>query len=68
VTRRGGRRAKQLLDYLNEQKIYWKFKEKILDRTLWRKSFRSGYGTVEWQIAGWLYGDYVIGHEGLFVK
>jgi hypothetical protein len=37
-----GRRRKQLLDDLKEQGIYWKLKQKALDRTLWRIRFESG--------------------------
>jgi hypothetical protein len=40
------RRRKQLLYKLNEEKVYWKFKEEALDRTLWRNSFGGGHGPV----------------------
>jgi len=39
VTRRRGRRRKQLLDDLKEKRGYWKLKEEALDRTLWRTGF-----------------------------
>jgi hypothetical protein len=34
MTRRRGRRRKQLLDYLKENRRYWKLKEEALDRPL----------------------------------
>jgi hypothetical protein len=37
MTGRRGRRRKQLLDDLKENKRYWKLKEEALDRTLWRE-------------------------------
>ena len=36
VAGRKGRRSKQLLDDLKEEKGYWKMKEEALDFTLWR--------------------------------
>ena len=36
VAGRKGRRSKQLLDDLKEEKGYWKMKEETLDFTLWR--------------------------------
>jgi hypothetical protein len=39
-----GRRCKQLLDDLKEQRRYWKLKAEALDRTLWRTRFGIGYG------------------------
>jgi hypothetical protein len=36
VTRRGGRRSKQLLDDLKEKSGWWELKEEALDRTVWR--------------------------------
>jgi hypothetical protein len=41
-----GRRRKQLLDDLKEKRRYRKFKEEVLDRTLWRTRFGRGYGPV----------------------
>jgi len=35
VTGKRGRRRKQLVDYLQETKLYWKLKEEVLDRALW---------------------------------
>jgi hypothetical protein len=37
VTVRRGRRGKELLDGLKKKRMYWKLKEGILDRTLWRR-------------------------------
>jgi hypothetical protein len=34
-----GRRRKQLLDDLKENRRYWKLKVEVLDRTLWRTRF-----------------------------
>jgi hypothetical protein len=51
VTGRRGRRRKQLLDALKENRRYWKLKEEALDRTLWRTRFGRGYGPVVRQIA-----------------
>ena len=39
VTRRRGRRRKQLLDDPQEKGRYWKLKEEALDRILWRTCF-----------------------------
>jgi hypothetical protein len=36
VTRRGGRRSKQLLDDLKEKSGSWELKEEGLDRSVWR--------------------------------
>jgi hypothetical protein len=33
--KRGGRR-KNLLDVVKEKRGYWKFKEEVVDRSLWR--------------------------------
>jgi hypothetical protein len=43
--RRRGRRRKQLLDYLKEERRYWKMEEDQ-DHTLWRTQFGKGYGPV----------------------
>jgi hypothetical protein len=48
---RRGRRRKQLLDGLKEKRRYWKFKEEVLDHTLWRTRFGRGYGPVVRQTA-----------------
>jgi hypothetical protein len=46
MTRRRGRRLKQLLDDLKEKRRYWKLKEEELDRTKWRTRFGRGYRPV----------------------
>jgi hypothetical protein len=51
MTRRRGRRRKQVLDDLKEKRGYWKLKEEALDRTLWRTPFGRGYGPVVRQTA-----------------
>jgi hypothetical protein len=43
---RRGKRRKQLLDDLKENKRYWKLKKEALDRTLCRSRFGRGYGPV----------------------
>jgi hypothetical protein len=54
VTRRRGRRRKQLLGDLKEQEGYWKFKEEALDRDLWRTRFGEGYGSFVRQLTQWM--------------
>jgi hypothetical protein len=49
VTRRRGRRRKQLLDGLKEKTGYWTMKGATLDRIHWRPLFGRGYETVETQ-------------------
>jgi hypothetical protein len=51
VTRRRGRRGKQLLADLKATRGYWKLKEEALDRTTWRTRFGRGYGPVVRQTA-----------------
>jgi hypothetical protein len=46
MTGRRGRRRKQLLDDLKENRRYWKLKEEALYHTLWRTRFGRGYGPV----------------------
>jgi hypothetical protein len=43
VRGRRGRRRKELLDDLKEERGYWKLKEEALDRTVWRTCFGRGY-------------------------
>jgi hypothetical protein len=43
ITGRRGRRRKQLLDDIKENKRYWKLREEALDHTLWRTRFGRGY-------------------------
>jgi hypothetical protein len=51
ITRRRGRRRKQLLDDLKEKRRYCKLKEEALGRTLWRTRFGRCYGPVVRQTA-----------------
>jgi hypothetical protein len=44
VKGRRGKRGKQLPDYLKEKRGYCKFKNKALDRSLWRTGFGRGCG------------------------
>jgi len=46
VTRRRGRRHKKLLDDLKDRRKYSHWKEETLNRTMWRKRFRGGFGPV----------------------
>jgi hypothetical protein len=46
MTGRRGRRRKQLLDDLKENKRYCKLKEEALDRTVWRTGFGRDYRPV----------------------
>ena len=46
VTRRRGRRRKQLLDDLKDRRGYCQLKEEALDRTMWRNHFGRGFGPV----------------------
>jgi hypothetical protein len=46
MTGRRGRRRKQLLDDLKENRRYWKLKEEALGRTVCRSGFERGYGPV----------------------
>ena len=46
MMRSGGRRGKQLLDGLMENRWYWVLKEEALDRAVWRTCFGRGYGPV----------------------
>jgi len=51
VTRRRGRRRKQLLDRFKEKGGYWKLKEEALDRTLQGTGFSNVYGPLERQMS-----------------
>ena len=44
VTGRRGRRRRKLLDDLKERRGYSHFKEKDLDRTMWRARFGRAFG------------------------
>jgi hypothetical protein len=54
VTGRRGRRLKQLLDDLTDRIGYYKSKEEVLDRTVWRIRFGRVYGPVVRQTADWM--------------
>jgi hypothetical protein len=51
--RRWGRRHKQLLDDLEEERRYLKLKEEAQDHTLWRTQFGRGLGPVVRQTTAW---------------
>ena len=40
------RRRKKLLDDVKDRRGYCQLKEEALDRTMWRKRFGRGFGTV----------------------
>ena len=65
VTRRRGRRRKQLVDDLKEKRGYWKLKEEALDRTLWRTRSGRVYGPVIRQTIEWMNGDLDPGRSGV---
>jgi hypothetical protein len=46
VTGRRRRRRMHLLDDLQEKSRFWKLKETVLDRNLWRTRFVRGYEPV----------------------
>jgi len=46
VTGRRGRRRRQLLDDLKENRGYCKLEEEVFDSTLWRTLFRKEQGPV----------------------
>jgi hypothetical protein len=47
--RRRGRKLEQLLDSLQERRIYWNLNEEAFDRTVWKTHFGRGCGPVEIQ-------------------
>ena len=51
-----GRRRKQLLDDLKEQRGYWRLTEGALDRTVWRTGFSRDCGPAVIQTAVWTQG------------
>ena len=51
VTRRRGRRLKQLLNDFKETREYCKLKDEALDRSVWRTCFGRCFGSVVRQIA-----------------
>ena len=54
VTRRRGRRRKNLLDDLKDRRGYSHLKEGALDRTMWRNRFGGGFGPVVRQNIEWM--------------
>ena len=46
VTRRRGRRRKELLDDFKNKRGCCQLKEEALDRTMWRNRFGRGFGPV----------------------
>ena len=46
MTRRRGRRRKELLDDLKNRRGYSQLKEEAIDRTMWRNRFGKGFGPV----------------------
>ena len=52
MTRRRGRRGKQLLEDLKAKKGYWHLKKEALDPILWRTRFERGCGSVVRQTTG----------------
>ena len=44
MTGKQGRKHRQLLDDVKEEKICWKLTVEPLDGILWRTGFESGYG------------------------
>jgi hypothetical protein len=50
MTRRRGRRRKELLDDLGDRRRYSHLKEEAVDRIKWRNRFGRGCGPVVWQI------------------
>jgi hypothetical protein len=53
-TRRRGRRHKQLLDGLKEERRYRKLKEEVQDHIIWKTQFARGHGPVARQTTTWL--------------
>jgi len=46
VTRRRGKRRRELLDDLKERRGYSHLKAEALDRSMWRAGFGRGFGPV----------------------
>jgi hypothetical protein len=47
VTRRQGRRRKEILGDLEVTREYWKLKEEAIDRFVWRTGFGKAYGPAD---------------------
>jgi len=56
VTRRRGRRRRQLLNDPKETRRYSKLKEEALDRVVWRTRSGRDYGPVVMQTEKWMNG------------
>ena len=54
MTRRWGRRRRNLLDGLRNRRGYSHLKEEALDRTVWRNHFGGGFGPVVRQNTEWM--------------
>jgi hypothetical protein len=54
VSRRRGRRRKELLDDLKDRRGYSHLKEEALYRTMWRNRFRAGFEHVVRQNTEWM--------------
>jgi len=54
VTRRRGRRRKQLLNDRKQTGGYWKLKEEALDSTRWRTRCGRSNGLVAWKNTDWM--------------
>jgi len=54
VTRRRGRRCKELLDDFRDGRGYSYLKEEALDRSMWRNRFGGGFGPVVRQNTEWM--------------
>jgi hypothetical protein len=66
VTRRRGRKRKQLLDDLGDRRGYSHLKEGALDRVKWRNRFGRGCGPVVWQITDeWIFRTCGVQHFNL---
>jgi hypothetical protein len=46
MTRRRGRRSRNLLDELTDRRVYSHLKEEALDRTVWSNRFEGGFEPV----------------------
>ena len=54
VTGRRKSSRKQLPDYLQKTRDYWKLKQQAIDRSLWRTCFRRVYGPIVRQTTEWM--------------
>jgi hypothetical protein len=68
VTRRRGRRRKQLLDDLGDRRGYSHLKEEALDRIKWGNRFGRGCGPVVWKITDEWMSSQRGGHTYVFLS